>query len=620
MSQSFFGAIKVFFFKARNRLNIERNRLWKYCDVQKLSMIGYSSCSDPNDLKAHLETMLGEYTKDLFECISNEDKETIVLLADQTLRHEFNLLGSGPVVLNPIDWHVDFKSGYRWPKLFYREIPTANGSDIKYPWELSRCQHLLWLGEAYLLTGDDKYAKEVIDEINWWIDDNPFMYSVNWKCSMDVAFRAVNWMYALNMIAGYNGFDDEFTAKVGRSLWQHGFFIRNNLEKQIPYSNNHYASDIVGLLYLGELFKNTSRGRRWYRFALGEYYSEVRTQVLESGVHYERSVSYHRLMTELFSYPAYMLQRTGVKIPYDINRRIQGMYEYVATYTKPNGFAPLIADNDDGRFVPFVKRDFRNHNYLNDSQSVEMTIATVGTKSYSSSSCKTGYYSGAGIAVIKDNSNYLYINHGGYSKNPKETDVVIGTHTHNDLLSFELCLNGKDVLVDAGTFLYTSSQADRDEFRSTAKHNTIVVDDEEQNDFYGPFVLRRNLHKQSLLQIEEGVFEGEYTTIAGQMHHKRRFDFKGDELSITDSIKKIGADHIIKMFFHFAENIICHIKGNSIITDNGVSINFDVDPESLDIIDDTVSPSFGVLNKTKTGIVTFKFSNQMTIVTTIMHA
>ncbi len=452
--------------KVFNRLSAKKNLFWRFCDIDYISLRGFIH-DDASLLKEQLYALLGNYETSLLLGISDEEKQELLLLADQALRHEFDLLGSGPVNMNPIDWHTDFKCGAKWEKIFYRDLRTPQGADIKMPWELSRCQHLLWLGEAYLLTNEDKYAKEIVDEINWWIDDNPLMYTVNWKCAMDVAFRAVNWMYVLNMISHYDGFNDEFSAKVTKSLWQHGFFIRNNLEQQIPYSNNHYASDIVGLLYIGALFNHTSKGRRWFRFALKEYYKEVLEQVLPSGVHYERSVSYHRLMTELLSYPIYLLKRLGETVPQDVMERVGKMYDYVAFYTKPNGLAPLIADNDDGRFSPFQKRDFRRHNYLNNPCSVENRFVACGmTPLFCSLSHGGQFLPDAGVAIIKQDDNYVFINHGGYSKHPKETDVSIGTHTHNDLLSFELNLKGEDILVDSGTYLYTSSKEERDIFLS----------------------------------------------------------------------------------------------------------------------------------------------------------
>ena len=103
-------------------------------------------------------------------------------------------------------------------------------------------------------------------------------------------------------------------------------------------------------------------------------------------------------------------------------------------------------------------------------------------------------YPDAGFAVIRNTTVYAFISNGGYSKYPKESDVIIGTHTHNDLLSFELNINGQDLIVDPGTYLYTSSPSFRNEFRSTRKHNTIEVDGEEQNEFINPFVVKRNVY------------------------------------------------------------------------------------------------------------------------------
>ena len=69
----------------------------------------------------------------------------LVARADEVAAHRFDLLGSGPTELGPeIDWLTDFKSGRRWPLHHGSLLRLAygDGSDIKVPWELSRCQHL----------------------------------------------------------------------------------------------------------------------------------------------------------------------------------------------------------------------------------------------------------------------------------------------------------------------------------------------------------------------------------------------------------------------------------------------------------------------------------------------
>lgn len=609
---------KYIFPKVKNRIAFKKNLLWKYCNVGRIAMLGFRPFPDAVAFKERLQKMLGRYDVSLLNGISDDDLKTILASAGQALNHEFDLLGSGPVKLDPIDWHCDFKSGSKWMKTFYKNLQSTKGADIKVPWELSRCQHLLWLGEAYLLTQEKKYAQEIVDEINWWIDDNPLMYSVNWKCAMDVAFRAVNWLFALNMIADYECFDDEFVGKVTRSLWQHGFFIRNNLEKSIPNSNNHYTSDLVGLLYLGVLFEQTCKGRLWKKKAKGELRKETLNQVLPSGVHYERSVSYHRLMTEMLSYPIYMLYRMHEAVDEVVLARLGLMYRYVSNYTKPNGLAPLIADNDNGRFAPFLRRDFRMHGYLNDVDSVENRFVAAGLKPLLCTNDRcTRLYDDAGVCVVRNGRDYLYINNGGYSRKPSESQRVMGTHTHNDLLSFELALDGKDILVDPGTYLYTSDPEGRNRFRSTIMHNTVVVDGEEQNAALGTFLLGRNVRKGRLVKNKDGEYQGSYTTMNGQMHHERAFSTSNAGLVITDAITKKGAGHTARIFFHFAKEIEPVYVNGRIELIGGVMITFSDRPEDVTIEDDELSPSFGVLSPSKTAVATYVFDDSVRINTII---
>lgn len=604
--------------KVKNHVAVKKSLLWKYCNVGRIAMRGFRPFADAAAFKKHLQKMLGVFGVALLDGISDDDKKTILVSAEQALHHEFDLLGSGPVKLDPIDWHCDFKSGAKWKKAFYKDLQTPKGADIKMPWELSRCQHFLWLGEAYLLTQEKKYAQEIIDEINWWIDDNPLMYTVNWKCAMDVAFRAVNWLFALNMIADYDGLNDGFVGRVTHSLWQHGFFIWNNLEKTIPDSNNHYTSDLVGLLYLGGLFNQTGKGRRWKKKAKEELRKETLHQVLPSGVHYERSVSYHRMMTEMLSYPVYMLRRMNETVDEDVLERLGLMYGYVSNYMKPNGLAPLIADNDDGRFAPFLSRDFRMHGYLNDAKSVENRLVAVGMKPlYCASDKGTRLYEDAGVCVVRNGNDYLYINNGGYSRKPSESRSVVGTHTHNDLLSFELAFDGKDIIVDSGTYLYTSDTEGRNRFRSTIKHNTVVIDDEEQNEAVGTFLLKRNVKKGKLIKYKDGEYMGDYTTLRGQMHHERTFMINDTNLVITDFLTKKGANHTAKICFHLAENIVPQYINERIELANGAFIMFSVKPKEVIIEDDELSPSFGVLVPSKTAVATFEFDDSLRVKTTI---
>src|SRR5689334_1411093 len=71
--------------------------------------------------------------------------------AERALNHVFDLLGSGPVHLGErINWQCDFKSGFTWSRDVLPDdqdtLLLDVACDIKMPWELSRCHHLVTLG------------------------------------------------------------------------------------------------------------------------------------------------------------------------------------------------------------------------------------------------------------------------------------------------------------------------------------------------------------------------------------------------------------------------------------------------------------------------------------------
>lgn len=629
--------------KLINRVTFEKNSLWKFVPLKWLRRdqnINILQKVNKEYFKQKLSIMLGDFSE-FSNSFSNKNiKIDIITLADQTLKHKFDYLGSGLVTLDPIDWHLDFKSGFKWPKgKFYKKyitIDLTNNADVKVPWELSRCHHLLWLGEAYLITKDDKYAREIVDQIENWISENPLMYSINWTCAMDVAIRAVNWLYAVNMIISSDCIDDSFTKKMAQSLFEHGFYIYNNLEKTFPYSANHYASNITGLLFVGQFLHDTKQGKKWWRFALSEYLMEVRDQVLPSGAHFEHSTSYHRLMTELFVYPYIMMLRLGQKIPLDIHFRIKKMFEFIVYYTKPNGMSPIIGDNDDGRLLPFIRCDFRDHQYLLGIASLLFTdniynkyiskgdvdsfflVNQVSKKDLlkSSDSIKkisSKLYADAGFAIMRSEDLYLFFNNSPISKFPELNKIVHGTHTHADALSFELSIGNDDFIIDPGSYLYTASLDKRNEFRSSRKHNTITIDNNDQLEIVeeNPFCIKGYHETKEIkfgLNKKQQKLESEFdwNLSSGEKGiHKRTIEIScKKDFQVLDELIFLKP-HVYTWYYHFAPNLSIEQYADNIllITAENKKLNIQFDCKeifSAQIIDDNVSPSYGVIIPAKT--------------------
>ena len=143
---------------------------------------------------------------------------------------------------------------------------------------------------------------------------------------------------------------------------------------------------------------------------------------------------------------------------------------------------PQIGDNDSGFSLCF---DFDNDN-LNISNlshlSQRNNLITLEDQN-------RGFftYEDAGFYLYKNDEIYLLITTG-----PKEL-LGLGSHAHNDVLNYILNVNGEDILIDPGTFVYSSDPAKRNYFRSITSHNTLYWDSiEPRNLNHGLFKLVEN--------------------------------------------------------------------------------------------------------------------------------
>ncbi len=431
-----------------------------------------------------------------------------VSAADRICDHILDLMGSGPVSLGPrIDWHRDFKSGYRWDsRLFYTDVPLGHvpGVDIKVPWELSRGQHLPILAQAYLFAGRERYAPEAVDQIRDWIRANPPQLGVNWASAMDVAIRAVNWLWTAGLLADAQAAADDFFAEVLASLLAHGRHVAANLEIETNgLRTNHYLAEIVGLLYLGLCVPEFHEASPWRAFAVRALVQEMEHQVLPDGADYESSISYHRLVTELFLSAALLCRHRDVSLPSAFWERLARMVEFVRSYTKPNGLAPQVGDADDGHLhvlTGYGSTDPRDHRHLLalgallfERDDLWAAAGPAWTEALWFGATRGGRWDrpsatralvpesaafpNAGIYVMRAGEDYVLFN-----ASPVGTHGL-GNHKHNDLLALEVRLGGEDILIDPGSYLYTSDPEARNAFRGTAAHATVMVDGAEQNRF-----------------------------------------------------------------------------------------------------------------------------------------
>ncbi len=561
---------------------------------------------------------------------------------------------------SPIDWHLDFKSGFRWPEnTWYLDIQHGHkpGVDIKVPWELARMQHLPQLALAYGLSkkqpgrcdSQDKHLREFRNQIVDFIATNPPRFGVNWRCPMDVGIRAVNWLVAYDLFQGFGGvFDDPFEKEFFRSIYQHGRHIVNNLEWNDSLRANHYLSNVASLLFIAAYLPCLPEVDTWLAFSIQELISEVEAQFHTEGSNFEASTSYHRLSTEVVVYATalilrlpknkkasledydqqahrgvpksksapielYPLEGTKEFTPFPdwYIERLEKMAEFSMNITKPNGHIPQIGDNDSGRFLKlqpvfqtlkvaeakafytnlknydefprdasFWEEDFLDHRHLvaainglfNRTDFAEFVgpgwIETgivenlckgirfpsrenpgnswVGNKRFNESSddIRCFSYPDFGLYVYRSKDLYLAVRCGSVGQNGN------GGHSHNDQLSFELNIHGRDFIVDGGSFLYTPMPHIRNEFRSTRAHNTLFLQGFEQNSWeegLGGLFCLKDKGRYGILNCNNRYFKGEF--IRDSIRHVRSFELGNNHITIEDHL---SADSFGELNFNLA--------------------------------------------------------------------
>jgi hypothetical protein len=453
-----------------------------------------------------------------YDIVCPGDVRRIIDAAEAALTRRVDLLGSGPLELGEhIDWHRDYKSGFTWVPKYFRSIDYNNPdrpSDVKFPWELSRMQWLIPAGQAFLMSGDDRYAASVRDVIEDWIDSNPYACSVNWACTIEVALRILTWTWFFHVFHDSASWSDrDFRARFLSSLFLHGDFTSRHLERS-DVNGNHYTANAAGLVFAGLFFGEGDAPMRWQQLGWDILCDELPKQVYPDGVDFEGSVAYHRLVLELFLLPALFRKKMGMDVSADFSNRVVAMARFTAAYCRLDGSVPLWGDADDARALPFGGQAINDHRYLIGLVAVAFGIPDL-EQQFSGPKSEIFWLLGASPAkrlsatsrptVILTSQEFP---DGGFFVMRNQLDHVFidcaqvglagrGGHGHNDCLSFELVLDGIHLVSDCGAYLYTASYEERNRFRSTAWHNTPRIDEQEVNRFIRPDYLW-NLHYDAI--------------------------------------------------------------------------------------------------------------------------
>jgi hypothetical protein len=489
--------------------------------------------------------------------------KTIIEQADRICEGKFDLLGLKNLSFgDPIDWHFEPVTGKRipllhWSKLDYLDAGVAG--DKKIVWELNRHQYFMKLGQAYVLTGDQRYARTFAAHLDEWMDANPPKLGINWASSLEVAFRSISWLWALYFFKG--AIPPERMNRALKFLYLNARHLESYLSTYFS-PNTHLTGEALGLFYLGTLLPEFGEAKRWRELGAGILIEQIPVHVKGDGVYFEHSSYYHRYTTDFYLHFLILSRNPSVE------KALVSLLNHLMYITRPDGTTPFFGDDDGGRLAMLDARgpnDFRaplatgaalfargDYKFVAGDAAEELLwlLGFEGLQKYDALKPhepeKTSYaFPEGGYFVMRDgwtrSSNYLLLDCGPHGS------LNCG-HAHSDALSFDLAANGRTVLVDPGTYTYTGSKELRDWFRSSQAHNTVTLDGESSSVPDGPFTWK----KIDECRLRDWVTTNDYDYVSGETSTLTRsiVFLKNNSWIVRDTLKAPG-EHRAEVNFHF---------------------------------------------------------------------
>lgn len=527
--------------------------------------------------------------------VFNESQREDYAHAERLLARTFQYLGLEAQFENEVNWCRDPLSQREWSKKFYTEMKfygQRDGAhelpgDVKNVWELNRHHHFTVLGKMYWLTGEERFATELLAHCESWIAQNPFLWGINWTSALEVAMRALSWIWAYVFCLKAEGMQPALHARMLRTLHLHGHYVHRHLSFfTSPY--NHLIGEATALFFLGTLFPEFRDAEVWQKKGWSILCTEVTKQFHSDGTSVEQAMSYHHFTLGLYLQAMLLAQANNLEVPTDMRARLEQALEFSMYSIQPDGRHPIIGDNDNACAFYFGEKaawDYRDYLALGAllykrgdfkyvaEQYHEACLWFLGPESFAQfekleaappakASCLIAE---SGYAIFRDGwkngEHYLIFDCGPQSHGLFADESVSTAHGHADPLSILLSAHGQPMLIDSGMLTYNGDLTWQNYFRGGQAHNTITVDERSASRLVGRLgyshvpEVRQTF---ATFQPDFAVVEAKYQGFELGIRHGRGVFYRHEEYWLLfDSLTGEG-EHTLDRWFHFAPD--CQVQ------------------------------------------------------------
>ena len=482
-----------------------------------------------------------------------------------------------------------FKFEWKWdmertfvPYTFTKDIiwdKTPN-NDEEWIFMLNRHRYWITLGQAYVLTKDEKYTKAFIRQLTHWIKNVRPVEGTDkttWR-TIEAGIRGENWIKAYSYFFNSEHIGEEITRIFVESLKEHGEYLYNNYSDARRLSN-WGVLESHGLLVIGLFLNDKELSEKYIRESLRRLEEQIDLQVMEDGMHWEQSPMYLNEVLHCYLDTIKLCKRNNIEIPNIILEKTKKLAYSNLYMKKPNHKQICQSDSDDTDLRDILTKSsyLFEDGMLKFGAYEEIDFESIWSLGYDSikkyKSIKAKYPDHVSYG-FEDSGNYYM--RSGWSENDNYSYFHCGTlgsgHGHADLLHISIFANGEDYLIDPGRYTYIEGNEEREYLKSCKAHNTTIVDDEEFTKINGSWgyrsvatPIKHQFISKELYDYVEGSHLGYINK--GIFTNRLVIYIKPDIWVLVDRFYGEGT-HKYSQIFQFAKNIelknektIC--KGNN---------------------------------------------------------
>lgn len=368
--------------------------------------------------------------------------------------------------------------------------------DMEWVWQLNRMYFWNAMGKVYTQSGDEKYALAWCEQLVDWVKKNPndAVHKYAWR-SIETGIRGYSWTGLFHQFISSPHFTDEVLVAFLNSCFDHAEFLMTKYRS----NSNWGLMEAEGMAFIAITFPEFKNAAQWKTEAFRRLNNEINIQVYPDGQQRELAMGYHIGCIRWFlrTYELAKLNQVEDAFPESYLERIELMCEVPMKLCLPDGTNVQFGDawagtpgQHDEKFLEWANL-FDRKDYL--------FLATAG---------KEGTEPDATSYALKESG--LYSMRSSWEKDAISLVLKCGPdgggHCQPDNGTFDLYAGGRNLMPDAGSYIYSGDPENRAWFRQSKIHQTLTLNG--KNTSYAPKLLQwKPSDKLDILVVENESYE-----------------------------------------------------------------------------------------------------------------